>query len=244
MPQSRMRVFAGPNGSGKSTQLRAILAKENVPLEVYVNADDIEKELKDNKNGLLLSPFKIKILEEDIQHFFKDSTFSPKMRDEQDLWQKIQLEGDYLKVKSTIDSYLAADIAEFLRQQLLNQGLSFTYETVMSHPGKIGFMQTAKEKGYKVYLYFVSTLDPAINIYRVSKRASQNGHSVPESKITERFYKSLENLKHAVEVTNRSYIFDNSEDDLVLVAEINNNKEQNIKIISESPWWVETYLLS
>ena len=46
-----------------------------------------------------------------------------------------------------IKTYLAADIAEFIRQQLLNHGVSFTYETVMSHPGKIDFLSQAALKG-------------------------------------------------------------------------------------------------
>jgi len=111
------------------------------------------------------------------------------MRNELNLWQKLNLEGDFLKVNSSIDSYLAADIAEFIRQKLLKEGISFTYETVMSHPDKIEFMKEAQKNGYKVYLYFVSTTDPEINSYRVKLRVIQNGHSVPFDKIKDRYLK-------------------------------------------------------
>jgi len=43
MNTPRVRMFAGPNGSGKST-LNTILNKEL--LGIYINADEIEKRLK------------------------------------------------------------------------------------------------------------------------------------------------------------------------------------------------------
>jgi predicted ABC-type ATPase len=40
-----MRVFAGPNGSGKTTILSKL--KSSISFGVYVNADDIEKALRE-----------------------------------------------------------------------------------------------------------------------------------------------------------------------------------------------------
>lgn len=49
MSQSRrLRIFAGPNGSGKSTIIH-IVKDAGIDLGMYVNADDINKELIDNK---------------------------------------------------------------------------------------------------------------------------------------------------------------------------------------------------
>jgi predicted ABC-type ATPase len=92
-----------------------------------------------------------------------------------------------------IDSYFCADIAEFLRQQLLKNGITFTYETVMSYTGKIDFLKRAKESGIGVYLYYIATEDPVININRVSLRVAQLGHNVPDSKVKSRYYNSLNN---------------------------------------------------
>jgi predicted ABC-type ATPase len=49
MPTKRMRVFAGPNGSGKTTIFKGALLDNKVNLGVYVNADEIEEQLKTNK---------------------------------------------------------------------------------------------------------------------------------------------------------------------------------------------------
>jgi predicted ABC-type ATPase len=40
----RLRIFAGPNGSGKST-LVELISNLKIKLGVYVNADEINKEL-------------------------------------------------------------------------------------------------------------------------------------------------------------------------------------------------------
>ena len=57
MPTKRLRIISGPNGSGKSTWLEKI--KDNVPLGVYVNADDIERTIKQT-GQLSLQAYKIK----------------------------------------------------------------------------------------------------------------------------------------------------------------------------------------
>ena len=46
-------------------------------------------------------------------------------------------------------SYAAAQLAEHLRYDLLNKGVSFCFETVFSHPSKIDFIAQAKALGYE-----------------------------------------------------------------------------------------------
>jgi len=58
----RLRIFAGPNGSGKTT-LKNVLEKEY--LGVYVNADDIEKELKEKE--LKFDNFHLKVNENELK---------------------------------------------------------------------------------------------------------------------------------------------------------------------------------
>jgi len=47
MYEKRLRMFAGPNGSGKSTVFKEIRKKHDVDIGVYINADDIEKKIKE-----------------------------------------------------------------------------------------------------------------------------------------------------------------------------------------------------
>lgn len=241
MPAKRIRVFAGPNGSGKTTIVNDLRLKYSYG--VYVNADDIEAELK-SKGNFFFDKYKLNVEEKNLQDFFRLSSFSPIKRNESDLWKKLSVQNNSLIVSTLIDSYLAADIAEFIRLELLENNFSFTYETVMSHKGKIDFLQKAIDKHYKVYLYFIATEDPEININRVNVRVAQSGHAVPPDVIRSRYYRSLENLKNAVMKTNRAFIFDNSGSAAVLIAEITDGLDVNIIETSRVPNWLVKYLIN
>jgi predicted ABC-type ATPase len=140
-----------------------------------------------------------------------------------------------------MNSYIAADIAEFIRQELLTEGLSFSFETVMSDLSKVDFLNLAKKKGYRIYLYYFSTEDPLINRSRVNVRVLQKGHAVSEEIIERRYFRSLSNLKAAVQLSHRAYIFD-STGITELIAEITDGEKVNLIDTERVPNWVMNYL--
>ena len=236
----RMRVFAGPNGSGKTTIIKSL--QDIIPFGVYINADDIELMLKETK-VLLFSSFQLYVTQDELQEFFRNSTFAPIKRNEPNLWSKFEVINNILHVKTNIDSYLAADIAEFIRKQLLKNNISFTYETVMSHKSKIDFLIYAQNHGYKVYLYFISTEDPEINISRVNVRVAQQGHFVAPETIKDRYFKSLNQLKAAIKSSDNAYLWDNSGSISKFFAEIKNGSDVQIIDVSEVPNWFLKYVV-
>lgn len=242
MLTKRMRVFAGPNGSGKTTIFKGMLFDNNISLGVYVNADEIESALN-NSHILDFNNYQLSVSDELLKEFFKKSDFSPKKRSELDLWSKLEVSNNVLTISTSIDSYLAADIAEFIRQQLLLHDISLTYETVMSHRGKIDFFKLAQEKGFKVYLYYIATEDPEINISRINFRVEQHGHHVAPDIVKNRYYKSLSNLYEAVKHTNRAFIFDNSQSQAKLISEITDGTEVVLEAELDLPNWVSEYLI-
>lgn len=149
-----------------------------------------------------------------------------------------------------ISSYLASTLAAYLCEKLLKMQRSFNFETVMSHPGKIDLLKQASENGFKTYLYYVATEDSAINIERVEIRVENGGHSVPKSKIVERYSKSINNLPKAIELTSRAYIFDNSRNHSLeesgtepeLIASFFDNHPEFIA--EEIPAWFETTIIN
>lgn len=241
MASKRMRVFAGPNGSGKTTIINSL--RSEIGYGVYVNADDIETMLRESK-VLLFNSYNLQITQLQLQEFFQKSTFAPVKRDEADLWTKLEVKRNVLHINTYLDSYLAADIAEFIRQQLLANDISFTYETVMSHEGKLDFLGQAKEKGFRVYIYFIATEDPEINISRVNVRVAQNGHYVSPDVVRDRYFKSLKHLKSAVKLSNRAYVWDNSGEASILIAEIMDGIDVKIVDTSKVPNWFVKYLVN
>ena len=114
----------------------------------------------------------------------------------------------------------------------------------MSHKSKIDFLQTAKEQGYRIYLYFVATEDPEINISRVNVRVAQHGHNVAPDVVIRRYYKSLQQLKAAVKISNRAYIWDNSGTASLLIAEITDGEDVAIMDTNKVPNWFVKYLVN
>jgi predicted ABC-type ATPase len=174
-----MRMFAGPNGSGKST-LKSYLRP--ALLGVFLNPDEIEEEIR--KTGFLdFSKYAVQTTREEVIGFFTESSFlkSAGLLEES---QKLRYADGHLEFSNIpVNSYFASVASDFLRQKLLQQKLSFTVETVMSHPSKVNLLAQSQRLGYRTYLYFVATDDPAINISRVRNRVALGGHAVPEHKI-------------------------------------------------------------
>lgn len=234
----RLRVFAGPNGSGKST------IKEQVPanlIDTYVNADEIEKAAK--ADGFVdLSPFKVKATAEHVRAFFATHDLILKERLEGQA-ALFDMDGPRIDVRRLdFNSYHASVIADFIRQKLVEERVSFTFETVMSSQDKVAFMRRAQELGYRTYLYFVATDDPSININRVANRVDDGGHNVPADKIVQRFHRSLKLLPEAVAASNRAYIFDNSGEHSVWLAEITDGTSLEYKVEDQPDWFMQAYV--
>ncbi|MGB0949027.1 MAG: toxin, partial [Marinirhabdus sp.] len=107
---------------------------------------------------------------------------------------------------------------------------------------KIETLKKSQEKGYKNYLYFISTESVAINKQRVEERIKNGGHPVPFNKIEDRYYKNLEYLFKAIKHTYRTFVFDNSGSRSELILDIFNGEKLTLRSGS-IPLWIDKYLL-
>lgn len=107
-------------------------------------------------------------------------------------------------------SYRAAQLAEIIRYELLQEGATFCYETVFSHPSKIDFIADARALGYQVILVFIHLGCSELNKARVAQRVGEGGHAVPEIKIESRIPRTLGNVRRALALANEAHIIDNS----------------------------------
>lgn len=237
----RLRMFAGPNGSGKST-LNTVLPSNLIGQ--YLNADDLEHKMR--TDGYLdLTEFEISPKRDDLLDVFVNA---PLLEHQQDELKEFTLEENRLILpQRTINSYVAATLAEYLRHHFLHRRISFTFETVMSHQSKVDFLAEAQKEGVRTYLYYVATDDPLINVARVRYRVATGGHDVPEAKIMDRYYRSLDLLYDAIRYSHRAYIFDNSgrtgPENRTWLAEITDGNSLELKT-NRIPAWFEKYVLN
>lgn len=106
----------------------------------------------------------------------------------------------------------AAREATRLRYEYLDKGVDFVFETVFSSGEKMDFLRKAKEAGFFIRIFYVCTESPLININRIAQRYLNGGHEVPISKTISRYFGSLRNLKEAIKIADRVYLYDNSVD--------------------------------
>ncbi len=236
----RLRILAGPNGSGKTSIYKDL--RDEFNWGVFVNADMIEQSLRED-GELNLSAYGVSnVTYERFAAAFAESTQALKSVC---LLSNLQLEDDVLILKdpNLLDSYFSAFVASFIQSILIEHGVSFSIETVMSHPSKLNLMRLAKEKGYRVYLYYVSTLSAEVNVGRVRTRVAEGGHNVDEDKIRSRYSRSMEQLSDAIRLSDRAYIFDNSGKSYEWLAEYDGAIKQ-LKVYRDSDWLMQYVLKS
>jgi predicted ABC-type ATPase len=241
----RLRILAGPNGSGKSTVVEKI--RSAYYCGPYVNADKIQTSFDTRKVLNLSAEYGLTTSSGSFDFYLQQEgrSWLEKARMAQ-APVNIQYSDNNLLISpdGPTGDYDAAIAADFIRYQLLGSERTFTFETVLSHPSKLQFMEQAKKAGFKIYLYFVCTVDPAINLARIAQRVQLSGHDVPEEKVIRRYYESLGLLQQLIPLTHRTFLFDNSIEDseISVVGEIENGSIFNPNT-EEFPWWVVDHAL-
>ena len=206
-PSKRFRLIAGPNGSGKSTLIRQLRESYAVNFYTVINADDILASVQ--KTHAYLPPFPITT--SSLQDYARQSSYDDSVK-VAFLDGSIDVGFDCIHFvnPAAINSYTIALLANFLQDEHIERGLSFSQETVFSHPSKVDALRKASAAGYRTYLYFVATESPEINISRVTNRFQQGGHNVPIEKIRTRFERSINQIPQALPYLSRAFFFDNS----------------------------------
>lgn len=106
-------------------------------------------------------------------------------------------------------SYEAAQVARATREALIKAQRPFVAETVFSHPSKLDLVTTAHTAGFTV-AFHVFLVPEELTVRRVEHRVAFGGHSVPETKIRERFQRLWPLVARAMESSDTATIYDNS----------------------------------
>jgi predicted ABC-type ATPase len=237
-------MFAGPNGSGKTSLVRKF-SRDFSPgglfrLHQYINADDLHRDLLSG-SGVLVAPAGGVGTAEQLRSAL---IAGGRLRANHPFLQAMEVVSSRLLAPAeVVDAYAAAAVADHLRAELLAAGQSFSFETVMSHRSKTDFFARARAAGYRTYLYFIATETAHLNIRRVKHRTTLGGHDVPEEKIVERYQRCLELVPEALAHAHRAFLFDNSGDDPVLLAEMTPESTWKLEVSPDSlPAWFKTWV--
>lgn len=132
----------------------------------------------------------------------------------------------------------AVRYCEELREKCLVEHKSLIFETVLSVEDKLDYILRAKEAGFFIRFFFVCTEHPTINASRIARRVMEGGHDVPITKIISRYNKSIANCCIVSEFVDRTYIYDNSIEDVdaKLLFRLNNGKLVK-KYVDNIPRW-------
>jgi len=152
------------------------------------------------------------------------------------------INADDLARELTMGVYEAAELANKLRRELVEQRESFVFETVMSDPvgDKVNFLCDATRSGYTVVLCFIGLDGSGTSEQRVAMRVLQGGHDVPTEKLAARFDRTLENLHRAIRSLPFVHVFDNSDlrHPFRKVAEFENGKP--VMVSNSLPSWLKS----
>ena len=118
---------------------------------------------------------------------------------------------DDIVATTGMDNMEAAVLVDKMRYESISKKEDFTFETVLSSEYKLNILRKAKAEGYFVKCVFVLTIDPKINIARIESRVAAGGHDVDSSKVVERYYKSINNIKELLNICDIMHVYDNTE---------------------------------
>ena len=139
-------------------------------------------------------------------------------------------------------SYEAANVAEQIREELLQQSVSFCFETVFSHVSKIDFVAKAKAQSYEIILVYIHLDTSELNEARVYQRVTEGGHNVPVDKIHSRIPRTMKHIAAVLPLVDEARLLDNSYRDnpFQQVASVKRGRRQWIN--DPLPQWAEEIL--
>jgi len=239
----KLRIFAGPNGSGKTTLYNSI-KPIYFSTRLFVNADNLEFDFKRN-NFINLSDYEITSTQSEFIAFCSASGLFHKAGFDNKSWNLVLRENVIVKEEqedAAYNSYHFAIIADFIRNNLINNKKSFSFETVFSHPSKLDLIELAHKNNYKVYLYFIGTETPVMNLERVKDRVKKGGHFVDGNKVEKRYFLTMNLLTDMLKKVDETYLWDNSQSKHNYIGSITDGI-LDLEFLN-IPNWIDTYILS
>jgi predicted ABC-type ATPase len=114
-------------------------------------------------------------------------------------------------------------------RELARNRENFAFETTLAARTYAGWLDSIRQNGYEVSLFYFWLKSADMAVSRVANRVREGGHHVPEATIRQRYSRSVRNLFELyMPVVNTWKIYDNSGEELQLFAEGGREKVDRI----------------
>ena len=142
---------------------------------------------------------------------------------------------DDLKKEYNLTDLKAAQMAESIRNHLLENRRDFSFETVLSTDRNLNLLNKAKALGYEIQCIYVLTCNENINVARVKARHASGGHDVPVEKIRMRYHLALSLIPRLGKTCDKLLIYDNTDTPALIFCKQGSHSE-----IIPNEYWTES----
>ena len=87
---------------------------------------------------------------------------------------------------------------------------SFNQETTLAGHRALRTMAEAREKGYRVFLFYIGLANEGIALQRIERRVQAGGHDIDEALVRKRYRASLASLSKALPYCEEAHVLDNT----------------------------------
>jgi predicted ABC-type ATPase len=137
---------------------------------------------------------------------------------------------DEIALQNNIQPIEAGKKTLLLREHLLSNNISFVIETTLSGINEFNFIKKCKQKGYKINFIYIYLSSINLSYARVQQRVQNNGHDIDIQDINRRYSRSIDNFRKIEQISNRTWLLDNSNSKTKLVY---SSIDKNTKFLSK-----------
>ena len=132
------------------------------------------------------------------------------------------------------NNILAGRLAVSRIRECLSRGVCFTQETTLSGALTARTAQQARDRGYRVRMYYVGLDSAEESLARIANRVRKGGHNIPAEDVRRRFGGRVRALSAVLPYCDEATFFDN-DNGFVAVAEYRNGVSA---CLDGAPRWV------
>lgn len=129
-----------------------------------------------------------------------------------------------------------------LVEKYIESQTTFSMETTLSSKISLKQIRKAKDKGYKIVIYYLGLSDITINLKRISQRVERGGHHIPTGIVLRRSDRTVKNLITIMDIVDEIYLVDNTSLNAHIFAKITVGHKEVDAISEEIPQWAEPIL--